>query len=132
MKVQITVFVLAPTVLGCDRQPQSSSVSTSATARPQRYQVFFSPHVRADTFLVDTQKGRVWVLTKFTDVRNVPSVFNEIEIIDNTGELGIKYSEFERIYVSPQSDERKSKKSNFPAISDELVGKSSESKNVKK
>jgi len=94
--------------------------------------VFFSPHVRADTFLVDTQKGRVWVLTKFTDVRNVPSVFNEIEIIDNTGEVGIKYSEFERIYVSPQSDERKSKKSIIPAVSDEPVEKSSESKNVKK
>ena len=26
------------------------------------FQMFFSPHVRADTFLVDTAKGSVWVL----------------------------------------------------------------------
>lgn len=126
------VLVLAATGLGCNQQPQVTPVSAAAPARPQRYQVFFSPHVRADTFLVDTQKGRVWVLTKFTDIPNEPSAFDEVDVIDNTGDVGMPFSEFLRIYASPQAAASKSKKSKSPAVSDYPIGKSSEPKTVKK
>ena len=43
-----------------------SSASSAQTVPPVqrspdgRYQLFFSPHMRSDTFLVDTATGRVW------------------------------------------------------------------------
>lgn len=133
----LAVLVMALAVLGCERQPQSTPASdtpasAAAAAQPQRYQLFFSPHARADTFLVDTQKGRVWVLTKYVDFASEPSAFDEVEIVDSTGEVGMKFSEFMRIYSSPQAAEGKGKKTKSPVVSDDPGGKSSESKGVKK
>lgn len=49
MKAKIAIAVLSVMALaGCD-QFQSSQAP--------RYQIVFNPSVRADTFLIDTQKG---------------------------------------------------------------------------
>jgi hypothetical protein len=37
-----------------------------------RYQIVFSPHVRADTFLLDSQTGRIWMQVKMTAFENDP------------------------------------------------------------
>jgi hypothetical protein len=34
--------------------------SATQTGHVGRYQIFFSPHARADVYLVDTETGRIW------------------------------------------------------------------------
>lgn len=55
----------------------------SAPVQSARFQIFFNPNVRADTFLVDTQTGKVWQLTQFTDVKGEPTVWNRMDRIDD-------------------------------------------------
>jgi hypothetical protein len=53
-------------------KPTVNTLSDSTKSQPQaisapgRYQIFFSPNVRADTFLVDTSTGRIWRMMRFT------------------------------------------------------------------
>jgi len=37
-----------------------ASSQAQEKGKPERYQLFFSPHARADTYLVDTETGKVW------------------------------------------------------------------------
>lgn len=126
---------------GCEKQSQStppplaSAPSTVVSGPvPPRYQIVFSPHLRADTFLLDTQKGRVWVMAKFSDIAGQPSAFDEVDVIDNTGEIGMKFSEFLQLHKSAQASERKGKKSSRTFTLEEAYapGKSPESKGGKK
>jgi hypothetical protein len=55
----------------------------NAPAQNGRFQIFFNPNVRADTFLVDTQTGTVWQLIQFTDLKGDPTVWNRMDIIDD-------------------------------------------------
>lgn len=41
-----------------------------------RYQIVFSPHVRADTFLLDTVTGRVWSHAQYTSYEGNPSAWD--------------------------------------------------------
>lgn len=67
------------------------AAAAQANAAPQlnapvqsgRFQIFFSPHARGDTFLVDTQTGKVWQLIKFTDVRGEPTVWDRMDRLDD-------------------------------------------------
>jgi hypothetical protein len=43
---------------------------------PGRYQIVFSPHLRADTFLLDTATGRVWSHPQFTAYEGDPTAWN--------------------------------------------------------
>lgn len=52
-----------------------------------RYTIVFSPHVRADTYLLDTKTGTVWQPTKYTDVINEPTVWSREARADSTAEL---------------------------------------------
>jgi hypothetical protein len=59
---------------------------TSALAQPAqngRYNVLFSPHVRADTFLLDTQTGQVWILSQYSDLNGKPSAWTPMTRLDN-------------------------------------------------
>jgi hypothetical protein len=67
-------------LVGCDKLPTSGS---------QRFQIVFNPNVRADTFLVDTQKGKVWQMIKYTDIEDQPTVWQPMEIIDPDGDIGV-------------------------------------------
>lgn len=72
----------------------AASLAT-AQERPQarapdqygRYVVTFSPFARADSFLLDTQTGRVWQLTRFTDLEGEPLIWKNMERIDSEAQL---------------------------------------------
>ncbi len=53
--------------------PTAAPAKTPAPAG--RYVIVFSPHVRADTYLLDTQEGRVWVHATFTDLKDEPDAW---------------------------------------------------------
>jgi hypothetical protein len=57
--------------------------ASEATMPLGRFQIVFSPHARADTFLVDTQTGQVWGYTKFTDVKGEPEAWISIPRLDS-------------------------------------------------
>jgi len=57
--------------------------STNASPAQGRYQIVMSPHNARDTFLLDTQTGRVWQLTMFSFLSDDPVVWNAMPRIDN-------------------------------------------------
>jgi hypothetical protein len=65
---------------GCDKLPINGQ---------QRFQIVSNPNARIDTFLLDTQKGKVWRMTKITDLEGQPTIWEPMEIIDPDGEIGI-------------------------------------------
>lgn len=81
--------------------PLQETTSTKDTLSPvagsaaPRYQLVISQHARADTFLVDTLKGRVWQLTQLTDVPGEPVVWTEMAIIDPSGDIGETWEAFD-------------------------------------
>jgi len=48
-----------------------------------RYQIVINPNARADTFLLDTETGKVWVSTAFTNIKGEPTVWLFEDRIDN-------------------------------------------------
>lgn len=79
----------------------------SLEARPivQRYQIVTNPEAPGKfTYLIDTQKGKIWTPVQFTDVEGKPTVWNEEEIIDNSGEIGQTTREFmsNRKFIQPK------------------------------
>lgn len=78
------------------------SASCSALAAPataQRYQIVVSPHLRADTFLLDTQTGRVWRQTTFSNLTDQPTVWEEMLREDNPlGGRGLTGKQLEMLY----------------------------------
>ena len=64
------------------RPAQSSSVSEVG-----RYQIFFNPNVRADTFLVDTETGKIWRMQSVTDVVGEPSVWVFEDRLDSKADM---------------------------------------------
>ena len=48
-----------------------------------RYQIVTSPHNARDTFLLDTETGRVWQLTVFSFLNDEPVVWNVMPRIDD-------------------------------------------------
>jgi len=52
-------------------------------AEEGRFQIFFSPHARADAYLVDTKTGKVWTSVKYTDVQGQPTVWIYQDRIDS-------------------------------------------------
>lgn len=115
MKMTHIVVLLAvlAALPGCQKfGTQQAPEAPVRLVRPPvgRYQIVFSPNVRADTFLLDTQKGRVWQMTKFSDLPGEPTAWNEMDVIDSTGEVGIKFSEFLQQNAPARTPERKGKK----------------------
>ena len=99
------VIISIVVTMGCQKNqtpiadsPSSEALQPTGIGSSGRYQIVFSPHLRADTYLIDTQKGRVWQLTQFTDLPSKPTAWIETDIVDNQGEIGMKYSEFSAQY----------------------------------
>ena len=83
MRKQIFVGTALLSILmltGCDKLPISGA---------QRFQIVSNPNARIDTFLLDTQKGKVWRMVKITDLEGQPTIWEPMEIIDPDGEIGI-------------------------------------------
>jgi hypothetical protein len=43
---------------------------TPASGQAGRYQIFFSPHARADVYLLDTETGRIWRPVTITNAKD--------------------------------------------------------------
>lgn len=72
--------------------PSFSQERPSAPRSPEQYGRFvitFSPFARADTFLLDTQTGKVWQLTRFTDIQGDPLVFKNLDRIDSEAQFDV-------------------------------------------
>jgi hypothetical protein len=60
----------------------------AAAARDGRFQIIFNPRgLRADTFLLDTQTGKIWRPTQFTDLEGDPSVWHFEDRVDSREDL---------------------------------------------
>lgn len=51
----------------------------SAPFQPNRFQIYFSPIVRADTFLVDTATGMVWQMVEDTNTKKMLFVYRDVD-----------------------------------------------------
>ena len=83
-------LLLLVSMLGaCDQKQSAQSTqslaASSGPAAPRngRYVITVNPNARVDTFLLDTQSGRVWRQVKYTDVKGEPTVWEDMTIIDN-------------------------------------------------
>jgi hypothetical protein len=65
---------------------RASAQATASSSRNGRYVIAFSPATKPETFLVDTQKGRVWQLAKFTELEGEPTLWKGIVAIDDAKE----------------------------------------------
>lgn len=66
--------------------------TVSAATTPGRYQIVINPNLRADTFLLDTQDGKIWRMTKYGQLEGDPIAW-EFEIrLDNGQQLNAWYS----------------------------------------
>jgi hypothetical protein len=59
-----------------------------------RYQIVFSPHLRADTYLLDTETGRVWQPIVHTSLQGDPIAWDLRDRLDTDAER----EEFRKIY----------------------------------
>lgn len=50
--------------LGRDMMPQPKIEPGPTVTVTGRFQIFTSPYLKGDTFMLDTQSGRVWILEK--------------------------------------------------------------------
>jgi hypothetical protein len=62
--------------------PKSDRQATTSSQQG-RYQIIISPHAARDTFLLDTETGRVWQMTIFGFLNDEPVVWNAMPRIDN-------------------------------------------------
>ena len=63
------------------------TLNVAPAPTPGRYQIVFNPSIRADTFLLDTQTGKVWVRTQITDIVGDPDVWKAQDRVDNEFEF---------------------------------------------
>lgn len=53
-----------------------------AANHPARYQIVMREGFRTDTWLLDTETGRAWLMMKITDVKGEPTVWMYMDRID--------------------------------------------------
>lgn len=110
----IALLLLIGGLSGCDQKtpPQAPAVSSAAlTPQNGRFVIVFSPLIRTDTFLLDTQSGRIWTPTKYEDLVGEPTVWEDMLIIDSGGKErildSITTAEFFKAF--PKKEESKKK-----------------------
>jgi hypothetical protein len=68
-------------------RPQSErAVAQSVAPTSGRYQMVISPTIRADTFLLGTQTGKIWQRIKFNDLEGEPEVWEAQTRLDSAQE----------------------------------------------
>lgn len=73
-------------------KPQTAAAAAPAQSHVGKYQLFFSPHARADVYLVDTETGKIWkpitiTNAKDTNLKSAPEVWVYQERIDSEGDF---------------------------------------------
>jgi hypothetical protein len=66
-----------------------------------RFQIFYSPHGARDTFLLDTQTGRVWQLTSFSYLDGEPVAWDLMTRIDNKEDFQRFIQEHSKVPTDP-------------------------------
>jgi hypothetical protein len=79
----LTGIVLSLTGSPVVAQAPKTDQQANAPIPQGRYQIVISPHAARDTFLLDTETGRVWQLTMFSFLNDEPVVWNVMPRIDN-------------------------------------------------
>jgi hypothetical protein len=63
---------------------QSAQSASRTTSNPDgRFRIIMRDGVRADTFLLDTETGKVWARVAFTNVKGTPDVWVYEDRLDN-------------------------------------------------
>jgi hypothetical protein len=78
-----------------------------------RYQILMSPHNARDTFLLDTETGRVWQLAVFSFLNDDPAVWDLMPRIDGPDDYDKVVKEHgrkPRPAAPPQSSETRPRK----------------------
>ncbi len=88
--IALVILIAGVTSLLTGQAPPNTTgkqgVLNSAPA-PGRYQIVMNPNIRADTFLLDTQTGKIWVPTQYTNLKNQPTVWKVQERVDSDQEF---------------------------------------------
>lgn len=67
---------------------EGTTVAAPSGTQGGRYQIIFNPSgVRADTFLLDTQTGRIWRPTKYTDLKGEPTAWVYEDRLDTLAQI---------------------------------------------
>lgn len=78
----IVCIGVAGLVYRAGAQQQVANVKRVEAAN-ERYRIVINSNVRADTFLLDTETGKTWVQTVYTDLKGEPTVWMYREHIDD-------------------------------------------------
>ena len=70
MRKLVFVVVTFATVSWATAQSAKVPQPSQAQTHVGRYQLFFSPHARADVYLIDTETGRIWKPITITNARD--------------------------------------------------------------
>lgn len=62
---------------------QTAQSSAKPTIGSERFRIVMRDGVRADTFLLDTETGRIWSRIQYTNVKGAPDVWVFEERLDN-------------------------------------------------
>lgn len=52
-----------------------------------RFQIIMNPHVRADTFLLDTQTGRIWQRAQYSELNGDPDAWVIMDRLDDADQM---------------------------------------------
>jgi len=110
-KILAVVLVLAACVIAQTAKTKiqpSTAANASATSQVGKYQIFFSPHDRADVYLVDTETGQVWKPITIsnaadTNLDNPPQVWVYQDRIDNAQQFKV-WSTFHKKPIPPMPE----------------------------
>jgi hypothetical protein len=80
-------FAAALATWALDREASGAGNQPVEDAHPARFQIVMNPNVRADTFLLDTETGRIWSPVTYTDLENAPEVWKIHDRVDTQSEL---------------------------------------------
>jgi hypothetical protein len=84
LAILLSSVVTAVVVRG---QATSAPVRTNVAGSIGRYELVINPNVRADTFLLDTETGKIWVNTEYTDLVGSPSAWTYQDRVDDDQQL---------------------------------------------
>ena len=77
-RTKVTIVILT-LLASFGAQSQEKGTERRPPDQYGRYVITFSPFARADSFLLDTQTGKVWQLTRFSDLEGEPLMFKNLD-----------------------------------------------------
>jgi hypothetical protein len=91
----VVLIVVVCAIAQTAKAPQAAKQPTAAQNHAGRYQIFFSPHARADVYMLDTETGQIWRPITITNAKDVnlksgaPEIWMFQDRVDNAQEFEI-------------------------------------------